>query len=690
MNNDLAIFYQFVAQSGLGMVVTDPAGRITYVNRRRLEASGYGEEELLGATPRIFQSGLTSMVTYQEMWRTILDGRVWRGEMLNKRKNGEVVRESLLIQPILGDDGQIQALAAIIDETFVLRESSSKEKRSSIFDSLTGLPSLPSMLERLGALLRGFQPSAQGFALLSIDIDGFQRLNESLGHVVADRVLIEVAARIQASVRREDAVGRVDNDEFLVVLQGEHTDEKASAETAGRLLAEISAPLTIEGHELALGASIGITRFPLDGTDAETLLANAVTAMLSAKQQGGQRYSFFDPEMKQQAMTRLVLPAELRRDIAHHDLTLMYQPKVSLVSGEICGFEALVRWNHPELGLVEPSRFISVAEETGLIVPLSEWVLRTALTQAKAWQENGLGRIPVSINLSVRNLYQIDLPRLLSSLLAETGLEARYVELELGESAMMRDAAQSIRIVDRLRALGVQLSLDGFGTGYSSLAHLSRFEVSRLKIDRLFIEDITRNPVNASIVSAMIAMAHKLGKKVVAMGVENEAQMNFLRRQECDEMQGFLFSRPCTADEAAQMVRECRRLRFETAQETEQQPTLLLVDDEPNILNALKRLLRRENYRVLTAASGAEALEILAMHSVQVIISDQRMPEMSGIELLSKVKSLYPQTVRIILSGYSEAGTVTDAINQGAVWKYLTKPWDDETLKEEVRKAFSA
>lgn len=688
MSPDDKLFHALIEQNSFGMIVTDLEGRITYVNTRRIESSGYSAEEMIGSKPSIFQSGLTSSATYREMWLSILGGRPWKGEILNKRKNGEIVRESLLIQALLDEEGQVSGFSAIIDESFALRENH-REQRTSIFDSLTGLPSLPSMLERLGSLLRGFQPETKGFTLLSIDIDGFQRFNDSLGRLVTDRVLIEVAARIQASIRRGDTVGRVDGDEFMVVLQGEHADTKASLETAARLLKAIAAPILIETHQVTLTASIGITGFPGDGTDAETLLGNAVAAMLAAKQEGGNQYCLFNPAMREKALGRLTMSAELRRDIERNDLALMFQPKVSLLSGEITGFEALVRWNHPERGLIEPRHFIAVAEETGLIVPLSEWVLRTALSQIKAWQDEGLNRVQISVNLSVRNLYQIDLPRLLTTLLADIGVDAPYLELELGESAMMRDALQSIRIVDRLRALGVQLSLDGFGTGYSSLAHLSRFEVSRLKIDRLFIEDITSNPVNASIVSAMIAMGHTLGKKLVAMGVESEAQMNFLRRQGCDEMQGFFFSKPCTAEEAAVMVREGKRLHFEVDTEETELPTLLLVDDEPYILNSLKRLLRRENYRVLTATSGPEALEILALNPVRVVISDQRMPEMSGIELLSKVKSLYPDTVRIILSGYSELATVTDAINRGAVWKYLTKPWDDETLKEEVRKAFS-
>jgi EAL domain-containing protein (putative c-di-GMP-specific phosphodiesterase class I)/ActR/RegA family two-component response regulator len=332
--------------------------------------------------------------------------------------------------------------------------------------------------------------------------------------------------------------------------------------------------------------------------------------------------------------------------------------------------------------------FIPLAEESGMIVAIGDWVLREAVTQAMAWQVAGLPAVKVAVNLSARHFRHSELPEMIASLLAESGLPPALLELELTESTMMRDIAQVIRIIERLKKLGVRLALDDFGTGYSSLSYLSRLPVDLLKIDQSFVSDIITNPINASIATATIAMAHKLGKRVVAEGVETEAQMSFLRRHECDEMQGFLFNRPCAADEITTMLREGRRQHFAPVEDGATQPTLLLVDDEPNILSALNRLFRREGYRVLTAGSGQQALELLAENPVQVIISDQRMAEMSGVELLSRVKDIYPDTVRIVLSGYAELSTVTDAVNRGAIWKYFAKPWDDEVLREEVRRAF--
>jgi EAL domain-containing protein (putative c-di-GMP-specific phosphodiesterase class I)/CheY-like chemotaxis protein len=378
----------------------------------------------------------------------------------------------------------------------------------------------------------------------------------------------------------------------------------------------------------------------------------------------------------------------LRHAVGRGELRLHFQPQLSLASGQIVGVEALVRWQHPVQGLLPPGAFISVAEETGLIIPISEWVLREACRRAKEWQDANTPGIRIAVNLSARHFRYNNLPETVASILAETGLEARLLELELTESALMQDPAKAVRIVDRLKNLGVHISLDDFGTGYSSLAYLSRFAVDRLKIDQSFVRDITTNPINASIATATIAMAHKLGKIVVAEGVETEAQMQFLRRHECDEMQGYLFSRPVPAEDLQEILREGRHLSFVTDATTDTADTLLLVDDEPNVLNALRRLLRREGYRILTAGSGSEALELLALQPVQVIVSDQRMPGMSGVEFLSKVKELYPETVRMSLSGYSEISTVTDAINKGAIWKYITKPWDDELLAQEIRTAF--
>jgi diguanylate cyclase (GGDEF)-like protein/PAS domain S-box-containing protein len=683
----LVPFHQAVEQNALGIVVTDIAGKIEYVNPRQLAATGYGIDELIGQSARIFQSGETPPQTYAVMWEAILAGRTWHGEMLNRRKNGELCWEFMHISPIRGASGEIERFFCIKEESISQHLNGTPANDPGPFEEIIGLPNRGQLIDKIARAISGRKARQSGLMLAYVDLDNFKAVNANLGQIGADQALLEVANRLRMVVRHSDEVIAVGGDEF-VILFGESIDQAVHAETAERLLAAVRKPMRFDENEVVVTASIGISSYPLDGRDAQDLLSNADAAMFSAKSSGGDTYHFYEPEMNAGATARHDLTNQLRHVVDRDELILHYQPQVSLFSGEIVGVEALVRWRHPDKGMVPPNDFIPIAEETGLIVPIDEWVLRTAVQQAKAWQAEGLPALRMAVNLSARHFRYSNLPDTVAGVLDQYGLEPRYLELELTESAMMHDATQAVRIVDRLKSIGVHLSLDDFGTGYSSLAYLSRFAIDQLKIDQSFIRDITANPINASIATATIAMAHKLNKKVIAEGVETEAQMTFLRRHDCDEMQGFFFSRPCPAEEIAAMLRQGRRQRFDEGGNKDGQLTLLLIDDEQNILNSLKRLFRRENFRVLTANSGREALELLAVNEVQVIISDQRMPEMSGVELLSRVKELYPDTVRIVLSGYSELSTVTEAINRGAIWKYLSKPWDDDKLRDEVRRAF--
>jgi diguanylate cyclase (GGDEF)-like protein/PAS domain S-box-containing protein len=683
------LYRRIVDNSGFGILVTDVAGNIVFANPRLCESSGYPLEELLGQNPRILQSGRTPASVYGELWSTILAGRTWHGELLNKRKNGDLILERIGITTIADADGRATHYLAVTEEQWDHAPTKLMGGRHAAFDSLTGLPNRETLLDNLGEILSASHANGAGFALLYLDLDRFHSFNQTIGPIAADQLLLEIVSRISSAVRSNDYVARSGADEFVVVLNGT-LDKNICGETAKRILQRIAQPITIEEHTLEATGSIGIARYPLDAGSAEDLLRAAFLAQSEAHQEGGDRFHYFAPEMETQANTHRDISSQLRHAVERGEMRLHFQPQLSLASGQILGVEALVRWQHAVQGLVPPGAFIPVAEETGMIIAISEWVLREACRCAKEWQNAHLPAIRMAVNLSARHFRYNDLPETVASVLAETGLEARLLELELTESAIMQDPGKAVRIVDRLKNLGVRISLDDFGTGYSSLAYLSRFAIDRLKIDQSFIRDITTNPINASIATATIAMAHKLGKIVVAEGVETEAQMHFLRRHDCDEMQGYLFSRPVPADELREILRSGRHLSFDTDGATEAANTLLLVDDEPNVLNSLRRLLRREGYRILTAGSGAEALELLALQPVQVIISDQRMPGMSGVEFLSKVKELYPETVRMSLSGYSEISTVTDAINKGAIWKYITKPWDDELLVQEIRTAFRA
>lgn len=380
--------------------------------------------------------------------------------------------------------------------------------------------------------------------------------------------------------------------------------------------------------------------------------------------------------------------ATLQQAITGQFLVLHYQPQLCLKSGQIIGMEALVRMQHPEHGLVGPLHFIPLAEETGLIKPLGDWVWRTACLQAREWSDAGLQVGRTAINLSAYQLQQPDAVQCIEAVLLETGVDPKLMGIELTESMLMHDMQHAARVLTQLKAIGLEISIDDFGTGYSSLSYLRNLPIDVVKIDRSFVNDVTASPQCVSMTRAIINMAHSLHLKVLAEGVETDGQLALLVENRCDFMQGFYFSQPVSAEAITAMLREGQCLAPHQVGRHRTPRTLLLVDDEPSILAALRRLLRRDGYQIVTAGSGAEGLQRLAEHDVDVIVSDQRMPSMTGVEFLRRANALYPETVRIVLSGYTELQYITDAVNEGAIYKFLTKPWDDEKLREHIAEAF--
>ena len=382
---------------------------------------------------------------------------------------------------------------------------------------------------------------------------------------------------------------------------------------------------------------------------------------------------------------------EWQRDLAYamerDEMHLLYQPQVCLQSGRIIGVEALLRWQHPVHGIIMPEEFIRVAEQSDRIIHIGEWVLNQVCLQMRAWMNVGLVPIKVSVNLAAQHFLKLDLQSCIVRALDHWRIEAKYLEIEITESVMVDDVDTAMRNIAHLKSLGVRISLDDFGTGYSSMSHLSRLPIDVVKIDQSFIHDVTTNPVNAAIAEATIAMSHRLGKLVLAEGVETVQQVHYLRRHECDVLQGHYFSMPVPPEEISRMLRDDVRMPLPKQGAWKKEQTILIVDDEVNILNSLKRALRREGYNILLAANTDEGFALLAQYPVQLVISDQRMTGMSGTDFLAQVKSMYPDTVRMVLTAYSEIATVTDAINKGAAYRYLTKPWRDEAIREEIRGA---
>ena len=669
-----------------GICITDARQRILLTNEAFCQATGFSAEEALGQTPVILKSGLHGQAFYADMWERIERYNNWQGEITNRRKDGSLISEWLSVSCVRDSTGAISNYVGVFGDLSERKAAAERIQYLASYDTLTELPNRNLFADRLEQSLLNAKRFERGTAVILLDIDRLRLINDTFGPPVGDEVLVEVARRLRLQVREGDTVGRRGGNEFGFIMAslGQQRDALSLAQ---RMLEAIAVPFQIAGQAMVITASLGIAVSPKNGETSEALLKCADAALLRAKQAGRNTFRFYSSDMDADAARRLALESGLREALNRNELCVHYQPQISLDSGHIVGMEALLRWNSPQLGNISPAEFIPIAEETGLIIPIGEWVLRTACRQTKGWLD--ISRLPlrVAVNLSTRQFRQSNLLDVVAEALTESGLPAGALELEITESAFIDDVDDAVLLCRKLKNMGVKLSLDDFGTGYSSLAYISRFPFDKLKIDQGFVRDITENPVNAAIATAAIVMARSLNLSVLAEGVETEAQASFLRARRCDAMQGFLFSRALPAEEFSPLLLGNKRLPMaELPRESTQ--TLLLVDDEPNILSSLSRLLRREGYTILTAASPLEAFDLLAKHPAQVVISDQRMPEMSGTEFLSRVRQLYPETVRLVLTGYTDLDSVTGAINRGAIYKFLTKPWDDDQLREQIREAF--
>ena len=666
------------------IVITDFHGTIMWVNQAFTTMTGYSEEEILGKNPRLLKSGEQPESYYAQLWSTISSGKVWKGEIVNRRKDGTIYTEEMTITPVTQHVGQAnwshfiaikqditerkqseeelyrsrQMLQTILnnipqrvfwkdrnctyvgcnwafatdaglnnpaeiigksdfelawsgtadryraDDKLVMEQGSAKlnfeetqsrpdgsllwlrtnklplwdredkvigvigtyediterkvtEERVqylAYYDALTGLPNRTLLQDRLTKALASARRRKDKVALLFLDLDRFKDVNDSLGHSVGDLLLQKVAERLKKWAREQDTVARLGGDEFLIVLTAVK-DISDAAVAAERLMDTITAEFVVQGHSLGISCSLGISIFPEHGADGETMIKNADAAMYSAKDYGRNNFQFFTGDMNAQAVERLTLENSLRLALDKKELFLMYQPQMNIATGKIIGLEALLRWQHPELGLVPPDKFIRIAENSGLIVPIGEWVLRSACRQARKWQDEGLPPLSLAVNVSAIQFRQKDFCELIRRVLHDTGLAPQYLELELTESLLLANADVTFSVLQELKDMGLTLSIDDFGTGYSSFSYLRQFRVSKLKIDRSFIQGVAINPDDAAITTAIISMAKSLNLKVIAEGVEDEAQMTFLRAHHCDEIQGYYFSKPLAVDKVADKLR---------------------------------------------------------------------------------------------------------------------------------------
>ncbi|RSH62206.1 bifunctional diguanylate cyclase/phosphodiesterase [Stutzerimonas stutzeri] len=537
-----------------GIVIMNDRYRVLAVNDACCTLSGYSREELLGHSVARIAGSPESQRQYETMREALERHGHWQGELIETRKSGEVYPQWVQLREVRDANGSVTHVVAFVSDLSVRRKIEERLRYLTHYDDLTGLANRGLLKERLQEACQRVRRNGRNMAVLYIDLDRFKLLNESLGHEAADALLREVSRRLSQTLGEADTIARLSGDEFVVLLDA-YGSLSGLAHLGSRLLQRIRKPIVIGEQELVISASIGVSLLPDNSRDAEVLLRQASTAMQQAKHLGGNTLQFFTDRPQASGMHYLQLENQLRKALEVGQLEVFYQPRLSLADDSLEAAEALVRWRHPQRGLVTPADFIPLAEETGLIIPLGEFVLREACRQARRWQQEGLADIRVSVNLSVKQLRQGNFVSLVRQVLEETGLPPAMLELELTESQLLDDIDNAISISEQLRALGVKLAIDDFGTGFSSLSYLKRFPVDYVKIDRSFISEVEHSSQDAAITRAIIAMVHSLERKVVAEGVETQAQMDFLKANLCDEIQGYLLSPPVPAEQFAELLR---------------------------------------------------------------------------------------------------------------------------------------
>jgi PAS domain S-box-containing protein len=683
LESERGLLSAVVNTSGALVVVRDAQGIVRLFNPACERSSGWRAEEVLGRDFREFlrradgapvelQAAPADSIPIQQSGDWLArDGSVrsyiWSSTWLRRA------------------DGEVEYVVSTGMDVTELRGAEERLLYVSNFDRETGLPNKVLLRDRVRQMQARVVEGKQVLGYLAVKAPKLQVIKASLGLDAEQALLRQAAARLNGLVQGDFTIARTGERTFAVAALC--SNESEVGVLARQVLEVLAQPFDYQDEELHLDPCIGVALFPNDGVDFDGLAQGAEAALQRALASKDEHYAFYRPELNEDMHERIRVESGLRRALERDELVVFYQPQVSLSTGAIVGFEALLRWQHPELGLIAPGRFIGLAEETGLILPIGERVLRLACEQSCAWQRQGLRALPVSVNLSARQFSE-RIADTVASILAETGLEPGLLELELTESASMDDPQKTFEILRKLKDMGVRLAIDDFGTGYSNLNYLKRFPVDKIKLDQSFVRDLTNDPDDLSISRAVIAMAHGLRLEVIAEGVETEGQLALLAQNGCDEIQGYLFSRPVPAAECTQMLREEKSLALEKLLPQPYHRTLLYVDDEVHLLAAVRRAMRHSGYRVLVASSAEEAFEILATTEVGVILCDQRMRGMSGTEFLSRVKQMYPQAVRMVLSGYTDLHSVTDAVNRGSIFKFLTKPWVEEELTAAVRDAF--
>jgi diguanylate cyclase (GGDEF)-like protein/PAS domain S-box-containing protein len=553
MESELRKLTTAVEQSPVTVVITDLDGKIQYVNPSFTVTTGYDATEVLGKNPRILKSGETTAEQYKTMWECIQNGNPWFGLFHNRRKDGTLFWEEAIISPVRNATGDIKQYLAIKQDITLRLEAEERASFLTFHDQLTSLPNRMLGKRYMETAMADADQSGGKSALLSVDVDNFKRINDSLGYHIGDQLLQEIAGRIQGCLRSTDTLSRSGGDEFLIVLSAV-VDEALIGQMATAILNRTRTPFEIEGFELSTTLSIGIAVYPDDSQQFEALHKQAAMAMYVAKKSGRNAFRFYTSRMEAEANEYMLILNGLRMALDRGEFALHYQPQFCLTTGRILGAEALLRWNHPELGNIPPTRFIPIAEDSGLIVDIGEWVLQVACREAAKWQQLGQRKLVVAVNLSAVQFRRAGLPEIVRRALADAGLEPNCLSLELTESILIENTANVLAIVKQLKALGATLSLDDFGTGYASFAYLRNFDLDELKIDQSFIREIAVNPGDEKIVKSIIELAKCFGMKTIAEGVEDAKAADLIRAAGCDNAQGYYFARPMPAGEMSALI----------------------------------------------------------------------------------------------------------------------------------------
>jgi diguanylate cyclase (GGDEF)-like protein/PAS domain S-box-containing protein len=685
LDEDLRRFRLAMDATADAIFLVDRAGMcFVDVNQTACRMLGFEREDFLRVGPGRAHEGEAQL---EELYNKLLAGDQGgpMAELQLQRKDGSPL--SVEVQRRTLRSGQSWILVAVARDITERKDAEQRLMKLAHFDTLTGLPNRSQFYASLTHSLAQAAEHQWAVAVLFMDVDRFKNVNDTLGHTIGDDLLRQFSSRLVDCLRVRDTIGRFGGDEFATILLLPEGAQHAVG-VVDKIREAMRKPFDLQGHEVTVTVSIGISVFPDDAADADTLIQYADTAMYRAKEAGRDAFRFFTAEMNAQSMARLDMENALRRAIDNEEFVLFFQPKVNIISGRISGAEALIRWRRPGHGMVSPALFIPLLEETGLIVRVGNWVLDEACKKISEWGASSIGPVHLSVNVSGIQFFVGGLEEEVLKAIRKYDIAPDLLELELTESSLMSNAEETIAVLRNLKALGIQISIDDFGTGYSSLAYLKRFPIDKLKIDIAFVREVTSNPDDAAIVLAIISMAHSMKLDVIAEGVENDAQLAYLRRHGCDEMQGYYFSRPVPQEEFEQMLMGGKLLQAPQDDGSEEQQTLLIVDDDVFMLDVLSDFLAQDGYRILTAQTAAEGFDILARHKVQVILCDQCMPLMSGTEFMERVKHLCPDTFRIMLSAFADLTPIMAAINRGAVDRFYTKPWKGAVLRENIREGF--